>query len=571
MLATTMALQEEEIIIDSQSVLISKTNLKGVITYVSPDFLRISEYEEVDLLNKPHNKIRHPDMPSEVFKQLWQTIKTGRPWSGIVKNRSKSGKFYWVEATISPLWKKGKVHGYISVRKTASRKQIHNAEQLYQKIKTGKIHQNPLKKVIASLEKIGFSVQAQGLYALLMLPFLMGIAAGWLQSGWLIAFCIILWMMIFPAYFVYTNKIDKKGLDAILSLNNRIAGGCFAAEISREVDESIFKNEQKDIYLSQKVILISFWGVISKIKALLADHKNLSQNMVKLSGEFSDLTRNQAASYEEITSTIKELALAMDNVSDSIQSQTGNLKLIEESIDDISNSITINTQNLEKLESISSESMQKVKQGKEIIQDIVRAMDEIKNSSKKIESILGFIQEVSEKTNLLSINASIESARAGEEGKGFRVVASEISKLADETNNNVKQIRALIQESGQTIETGNQKVLNSVEIFDEVSTLVASLGEHINDVSQKMLNQFEKALLIQKNAKEAFGFAHNINEGVKTQNIFTTEVHKAVEDLANKTVGISEKAESLHDFSKQLVEPSQKLQDLTEHIEVSNR
>lgn len=77
-------------------------------------------------------------MPKEVFKELWDTIKAGRPWNGIVKNHSKNGKFYWVEATISPLWNKDEISGYISVRKVATKEKIQKAEKKYQLIREGK-------------------------------------------------------------------------------------------------------------------------------------------------------------------------------------------------------------------------------------------------------------------------------------------------------------------------------------------------------------------------------------------------------------------------------------------------
>ena len=126
-----MCYMATEINIPEDSVLISRTDPKGIITYASPDFLSISGYEEAELLKKPHNIIRHPDMPSQVFKELWSTIKTGHVWTGIVKNRSKSGDYYWVDATITPLKESNQIIGYVSVRKNPSRQDIKRAESLY--------------------------------------------------------------------------------------------------------------------------------------------------------------------------------------------------------------------------------------------------------------------------------------------------------------------------------------------------------------------------------------------------------------------------------------------------------
>ncbi len=100
-----------------QSSIVSKTNQKGIITYVNQKFCDISGYSQEELIGKPHNIIRHPDVPKEAFKDLWQTIQSGKIWHGIVKNRKKDGDYYIVDATVSPITdENGEVHEYIAVR-----------------------------------------------------------------------------------------------------------------------------------------------------------------------------------------------------------------------------------------------------------------------------------------------------------------------------------------------------------------------------------------------------------------------------------------------------------------------
>ncbi|HXK56072.1 MAG TPA: PAS domain-containing protein, partial [Gammaproteobacteria bacterium] len=84
-------LLNEEIILDEDTVIVSKTDLKGIITYVNDEFIRISGYSEAELIGRNHNIVRHPDVPAAAFRDLWDTIKAGKPWSGLVKNRAKSG------------------------------------------------------------------------------------------------------------------------------------------------------------------------------------------------------------------------------------------------------------------------------------------------------------------------------------------------------------------------------------------------------------------------------------------------------------------------------------------------
>lgn len=114
--------------------LVSKTDLKGVITFANDDFVYISGFSREELIGKSHNMVRHPDMPPQAFEDLWKTVKGGRPWTGIVKNRAKNGDFYWVEAFVVPTRKEGEINGYMSVRSMPSKEQIASAEALYKEL-----------------------------------------------------------------------------------------------------------------------------------------------------------------------------------------------------------------------------------------------------------------------------------------------------------------------------------------------------------------------------------------------------------------------------------------------------
>ena len=104
--------------------LVSTTDLKGRITYCNKSFVAVSGYEHSELLGQPHNMIRHPDMPEEAFRDMWETIASGRPWSAPVKNRRKDGSYYWVMANATPISDGQSICGYMSVRTEATRAQI---------------------------------------------------------------------------------------------------------------------------------------------------------------------------------------------------------------------------------------------------------------------------------------------------------------------------------------------------------------------------------------------------------------------------------------------------------------
>lgn len=120
---------------DEHTLIASKTDLKGLITYVNKAFVDISGFSEAELIGQPHNILRHPDMPAEAFADMWRDLMDGRPWTGVVKNRCKNGDYYWVLANVTPLRENGTVVGFMSVRRKASRQQIAAADAAYAQIR----------------------------------------------------------------------------------------------------------------------------------------------------------------------------------------------------------------------------------------------------------------------------------------------------------------------------------------------------------------------------------------------------------------------------------------------------
>ena len=126
-----------ELILDDKSFLVSETDEKGIIKFANDEFCKYAEYELDELLGKPHNLVRHPDMPKAAFKDLWDTVQRGERWRGFVKNATKSGKFYWVFATVFPFTSSDGSKGYISCRRKASRKEVEKYTALYIEMKKG--------------------------------------------------------------------------------------------------------------------------------------------------------------------------------------------------------------------------------------------------------------------------------------------------------------------------------------------------------------------------------------------------------------------------------------------------
>lgn len=129
---------DNEYPIDEHTLIVSKTDTKGKLTYFNEQFVKASGFEPGELMGQPHNIVRHPDMPVEAFADLWQTLKSGKPWAGAVKNRRKNGDFYWVLASATPIWESGAVTGYMSIRSRLAPDQRQQADEVYSLLRQNK-------------------------------------------------------------------------------------------------------------------------------------------------------------------------------------------------------------------------------------------------------------------------------------------------------------------------------------------------------------------------------------------------------------------------------------------------
>ncbi len=133
-----MPVTNMEYVLTDKDYILSKTDLKGCITLANDDFVRISGFSREELVGSSHNIVRHPDMPPELFGDLWQAMKESRPWSGVIKNRRKNGDYYWTWANITPNYENDRLVGYISVRRPVSRLLQEQTSAAYQLIRENK-------------------------------------------------------------------------------------------------------------------------------------------------------------------------------------------------------------------------------------------------------------------------------------------------------------------------------------------------------------------------------------------------------------------------------------------------
>lgn len=163
-----MPVTNNEILFDDAQFMLTKTDLKGTITFANQDFIKVSGFSEAELVGQSHNMVRHPDMPVEAFEDMWRSLKDGRPWTGLVKNRTKNGDFYWVQANAAPVFEGNVAVGYLSVRRKPTRQQVEAADSAYRLFKEGKaqglsivdgkvVKNSTLNKLNAKLQNINVS------------------------------------------------------------------------------------------------------------------------------------------------------------------------------------------------------------------------------------------------------------------------------------------------------------------------------------------------------------------------------------------------------------------------------
>ncbi|NQZ33342.1 MAG: PAS domain S-box protein [Oceanospirillaceae bacterium] len=220
----------EVLLIDGQD-LVTQTDLKGKIVYANPAFVSISGYSIDELIGKNHNVVRHPDMPEEAFKDLWDTLKLGRPWAKCVKNRCKNGDYYWVKANITPVFKNGKVDGFMSVRTKVKSAEIDEAEALYDQIKAKNLTLIDPKSISNTNLKRKFN--QFGLFALVSLFIISGLVyLSGLSVGFLMLGPIFSSLILYIGHHYLLKRLVLKPLADVREAMVKISQGEYLSEFS---------------------------------------------------------------------------------------------------------------------------------------------------------------------------------------------------------------------------------------------------------------------------------------------------------------------------------------------------
>lgn len=493
-----------EVSIPSNEEIVSSSDLKGTILYCNDTFCKVSGYSREELLNQPHNILRHPDMPAPVFAGFWSTLKSDKAWMGIVKNRCKNGDHYWVDAYVTPVHDRGESVGYESVRVRANQDRIERAQTVYSRIQQG---QSPFPV----WEKLWG--QWGNLASVSMVALILGLLAtfviGSLSIGHFAGLVVISLITGFCAHFIQINSLSDALREARRIIDDPIAAYVYTGRC----------DHQGEILLAQ-----------------IASKARLRTALGRFGESAYEMYVKSKAAHEQAQKTTRGIA-AQQQETASVANAMQQMSL---AVQEVAAGAT-------KTSTATSMAINEVEQGKQVISvannaisdlsgtvaDLGQVMNKLSEDSGKIASVVDVIRGIAEQTNLLALNAAIEAARAGEQGRGFAVVADEVRHLAQRTQESTGDIQEIIGNLGKATaaastnmdncrmladrsvdEMGNVRnaltsIANSVNAIDQMSHQIATAAEeqssmareieqntnkisHISDESQMQVNEADR-------------------------------------------------------------------------------
>lgn len=441
---------QREVAMPKGSRLITTTDLKGVITYCNDDFVAISGFSREELIGQAHNIIRHPDMPSSVFQGMWEYLKAGKAWMGMVKNRSKNGDHYWVSAYVTPIRENGQVIGYESVRVAPGRDQIERATSLYSRLSADKPILSAGNRV-ASIVKSGWPMILSLVLSLVALSF---------EQTWLAASIVVVGHLLGAGLL----------LSSITGRLSRLIG--LRPDAFHDPVVARTYSDESGLFSELGLLLLSEDARIRTALARIEDQAELLSEQARAShGYISDgasAIARQRAETDQTASAINEMTASIQEVTESV---SVNARAAEEA-----NRLAVVGSDR------SSEALVAIEQLVGRVNGIGKTIGQLGESTKSIGEAASLISEIAEQTNLLALNAAIEAARAGEQGRGFAVVADEVRSLARRTRESTVRIQDVTDDFRKQVDVAVQATRDGEAVAGKGLTKVQEAETSLRDI-----------------------------------------------------------------------------------------
>jgi aerotaxis receptor len=463
---TNLPVTGHEVLLEEGKTIVSTTDLQGNITYANPYFISISGFTEEELIGAPQNILRHPDMPAEAFADLWNAIRRGFPWTGMVKNRCKNGDFYWVLANITPVIENGQPVGYMSVRTRPSREMVAEAGKAYAAFKDGKAQ---------GLRISRGKVAGDGLLQRLSARLRLSLAARMIVAA------------VLPAVVLAACAASLFGNDSHVLATVATLAALAALYLGWTLHGAIVAPLRTATGLARRMAGGDLTATIDVARddeagELLAALRQMSINLRSIIGDVR-------SNFELIERATGEIASGNMDLSGRTESQASSLQQTAASMEELNSTVRQSATNVEDADRLAGRASDIATQGGDVVSQVVATMDGISASSHRILDIIGIIDGIAFQTNILALNAAVEAARAGEQGRGFAVVASEVRALAQRSASAAKEIKVLIDQSIDKVAAGTKLTSSAGTIMTEVIASVVQVKQVMNEISHTATEQ----------------------------------------------------------------------------------
>ena len=462
---------DNEVFVKEDQYLISRTNTKGIITYANPAFVEISGFSREELIGAPHNLVRHPDMPPQAYGDMWATLQAGESWLGVVKNRRKDGRYYWVLASVTPIIEADDIVGYTSVRVRPSREQVEQASHVYQlfsdgaarglRIRAGQVEAAGPRRWLGLLafpfrsglrnRMLRQAVVSSGLFA--------GAAAWGLSAHWqalsgtqagLLVTAVAGGVGIILAQGWHLSTTILGPVRNAANIARQVAAGNLVMHIDADGQDEIGRLQ---FYLD--LMRKSLLGIAHDVNGGIRETTQAASGILQGNSDLSRRTEEQAASLEQTAASMEELTSTVRQNADSARQANA----------------------------LAATSMDVARRGGDAVGQVVQTMEGISSSSHKIAEIVTIIEGIAFQTNILALNAAVEAARAGESGKGFAVVAGEVRSLAQKSAQAAKEIKGLIEDSVARVTDGSTQAAQAGNTMQDIVDSVRRVTDIISEIS----------------------------------------------------------------------------------------